>query len=125
MSAEPRFETVEEGRTPLPIRTERGAVMSKSINSVEAKAVRKVHLFMRDNELGVLRVDDENRIPSYALDFDDPDLDVAVAWLPLGMGIVTNPDPRYWNPQIRFEDIDKVLRAMTAGEVLAPGCPSG
>lgn len=67
--------------------------------------------FMRENSIEVLPVDDENDIPSRAAhpDFEDEELDYAVAWLPLGQGIIANPTEPAWNPVVRIEDIERAV----------------
>lgn len=74
-----------------------------------------VRAFMYAEGIEALRVDDENEIPSYAVDYptwedEYEELHHAVAWLPQGLGLITNSTPGGgWNPEVRREDLDRVL----------------
>ena len=94
--------------------------MKTMLTAEERQHVVHVRAFMYAEGIEVLRVDDENRVPSYAVDYLDWDSDqyeelhYAVAWLPQGMGLITNSTPGGgWNPVVRREDLDRVLREET------------
>ncbi|EHB47619.1 hypothetical protein MycrhDRAFT_5745 [Mycolicibacterium rhodesiae JS60] len=80
----------------------------------EIKSAVLVYSFMRARGIEVLRVDDENKTPCYALDYEDEELDHAVAWLPLGSGIISNPTEPAWNPVVRIEDLERYLKGDNA-----------
>ena len=81
----------------------------------EREHVIYVRAFMYAEGIEVLRVDDENEIPSYAVDYptwedEYEELHHSVAWLPQGLGLINNSTPGGgWNPEVRREDLDRVL----------------
>lgn len=86
-------------------------------------AVSKVVQYMREHDMTEMLVDDENKIPSYARVpemFEDEELDYAVAWLPMGVGLIENSTcGGGWNPHVRLATLEGWLSTHSA-PVLVP-----
>ena len=86
---------------------------------IERRAVTEVRAWLLSHKVTEIRVDDQNEHPSSARDFEDEDLDQAIAWLPLTL--LHNPTHPAWNPVIRMREIDEFLTTTTLeAEVGAP-----
>ncbi|WP_100514376.1 hypothetical protein [Mycobacteroides abscessus] len=66
--------------------------------TIENMAARIVYDWMAARDIEEIRVDDENRTPSFARDYDDQDLDHAISWLPAT--VITNFTEPAWNPVV-------------------------
>lgn len=77
--------------------------------TIENLAARIVYDWMAARDIEEIRVDDENRTPSFACDYDDQDLDHAVAWLP--STVITNFTEPAWNPVVRRDVLTQHLNS--------------
>jgi hypothetical protein len=79
----------------------------EQLASTERTAALTVRDFMTEHGIDTLRIDDENRTPSYALGYDDEDLDDGVAWMP--RSVISNPTAPAWNPVVTLAALNAYL----------------
>lgn len=74
---------------------------------IERAAVAVARDWLVAHKLDHVRVDDENPNPSFARDYDDEMLDMAVG--NMSASLFTNPTRPAWNPELRLTDLHAYL----------------